>query len=111
MPLELKEISAALASVVEGAGTAIVRVEGRRRRPSSGMILAGDGLVIAANHAVERDEEIRVSFDGEETRSAELVGRDAGTDLALLRVEGGSGSAHARSDATETRVGHLLLVL
>jgi serine protease DegQ len=111
MPLELKEISAALASVVEKTGPAIVRVEARRRRPSSGMVISGGGMVIAANHAVERDEEIRVSLDGEETRSAELVGRDAGTDLALLRVEGGGGSAQPWSDSGETRVGQLLLAL
>ncbi|HYX92866.1 MAG TPA: trypsin-like peptidase domain-containing protein [Myxococcaceae bacterium] len=110
MAVELKEISSALASLVEENGVAVARVEGRRRRASSGIVLS-PGMVIAANHAVERDEDIRVSFDGEETRPAELVGRDAGTDLALLRVEGEGGSTRGWSDATELRVGNLVLAL
>jgi serine protease DegQ len=111
MSVDLKEISAALASVVETSRVGIARVEGRRRRASSGIVLSPDGLVIAANHAVERDEDIRVALDGEEGRSAELVGRDAATDLALLRVDGAGGATRGWTDAADTRVGHLLLAL
>jgi serine protease DegQ len=110
MPLDLMEVSAAFGSVVERAGAAVVRVEARRRRPSSGFVLSR-GMIVAANHAVEHDEEIRVSFGGEETRPAELVGRDAATDLALLRAEGSTAAGSDWVDAVEARVGHLVLGL
>lgn len=112
MAWDLMELSAALGSLVERAGGAIVRIEARRRRASSGFVLSPAGLIIAANHAVERDEDVRVSFGGEETRPAEVVGRDPSTDVALLRVEGASGAGTGEwVDAAEVRVGHVMLAL
>src|SRR5512143_2956047 len=63
-----------------------VRVEGRRRGPASGVVWSADGLVVAAHHAVERDDELEVGLPSGDTATAEVVGRDPSTDLALLRV-------------------------
>jgi S1-C subfamily serine protease len=105
------ELSAALGSIVESAETAVVRVEARRRRPSTGFLLSSSGSIVAAAHAVEYDEDIRVSFGGEQTQAAQLIGRDAATDIALLRVEGGIAARQDWADAGEVRVGHLVLAL
>ena len=43
----LEQLSESLASAVQLAGEGVVRVEGRRRIPSSGIVWAGDGLVVA----------------------------------------------------------------
>lgn len=58
-----------------------------KRSTGSGFVLTPDGLVVTNNHVVDRAEEISVRVaDGREF-SAEVVGRDASTDVALLRLK------------------------
>lgn len=106
----LVELSEAVAEAAARAAPWIVRVEGRRRGPASGAVWSADGLVVTASHAVEREEELSVGLEGGEVASAELLGRDPGTDLAVLRVVHGGLSPAEWSDA-EPRPGQLLLSL
>lgn len=107
----LQQLSDELAGAVERAGPAIVRVNARRRLPATGIVWSDDGLVVSANHVVERDDEITVTaHDGQEL-PAKLVGRDAGSDLAILRVEGGGLTPAERAPAGEVKVGGVVLAL
>jgi S1-C subfamily serine protease len=55
----------------------------------SGFAISTDGYIVTNNHVIENAMDIRVSFaDGEEL-TAELVGRDPHTDIAVLKVYGG----------------------
>lgn len=72
-------------SVVDITGKSIVRVEGRRTRPSSGVVWAPNRIVTVA-HAIDRDGELIVGLEGVE-HQAKLKGRDPGTDLALLEID------------------------
>jgi S1-C subfamily serine protease len=83
----LTSLSEDLAGIVAASGPAVVRVEARRRGAASGVVWSADGIVITADHVMERDEEIRVGLPDGTAATATLVGRDAGTDLAALRVE------------------------
>jgi S1-C subfamily serine protease len=103
-------VSDELANAVERVGTGVVTVDARRRHPASGIIWSGDGLIATANHVVERDEEIEVSLHDGRTLDATLVGRDPGSDLAVLRVDATGLTPLARSTA-EPRVGHLSLAI
>lgn len=108
----LTDLSRDLAGIVEAGGRSVVRVEARRRIPSSGIVWSADGTVITAAHAVERDEEIRVGLPDGSAVSATLVGRDPSTDLAVLHLEGASGLTPApHGDTGGLRVGHLVMVL
>ena len=104
-------ISNELAEIVEAAGPAVVRVEGRRRLPASGIVWSDDGIVVTAHHVVERDDRIRVGLTDDKQVEAELVGRDPTTDLAVLRVEGLEPSSVASAQADDLSVGHLVLAL
>ena len=54
----------------------------------SGFVIdAKNGYIITNNHVVKDAEEIRVTFQDEETLPAELIGTDEKTDLAVLKVE------------------------
>ena len=75
METEFEQWSQALSNAVAQVAPGVVRVEARRRRPSSGILLSAGGLIVTSAHAVERDENLRVSFDGEATVDAELMGR------------------------------------
>ena len=82
----LVELSDALADAAERAGKSTVLVNGRRRMPASGIVLAKD-LVLTAEHVIERDEDLSVVLaDGTEVQ-AKIAGRDAGSDLAVLKLE------------------------
>ena len=106
----LASVSDELAGAVERAGAAVVTVDGRRRHPASGIVWSADGLIATANHVVERDEEIGIGLPDGRTIAADLVGRDPGSDLALLRIAASDVLLLPRSDV-EPRVGHVALAI
>ncbi len=102
-------LSAALAEAAAGAGASVVRVEGRRR-PSSGVALSADTIVTAA-HALE-EEQISVGLPDGRVLPATVVGRDAGSDVALLKVEGAALTPASWADdaaSTSLAIGQLVL--
>lgn len=52
----------------------------------SGSILDQAGNILTNNHVVERAAELSVSFGGQKTYAATVVGRDPDTDLAVIRL-------------------------
>ena len=108
----LNDFSNELAAVVSAAGGSIVRVEARRHTPASGIVWSADGLILTAEHALRRDEGIKVGLADGQTVDAALVGRDPTTDLALLRVEGVGGLPPLEHAAeADMSVGHFVLAL
>lgn len=105
----LVELSNALADAAENAGKATVLVSARRRMPASGIVYTSD-LVLTADHVVEREEGIKVAFsDGTET-SAKVIGRDSGSDLAVLKLERTAADV-ATATETPARLGQIALAL
>lgn len=109
MASELASFSEALAGIVAAAAPQVVSVSGRRHYPSSG-ILWGEGVVVTADHALRRDEGIKVTLADGKVVAADLAGRDAGSDLAVLKLAGGGGSAAPRP-AAAVKPGELALVV
>lgn len=106
----LSELSEALASAVEQGAASTVTVKARRRLPASGVAWA-DGAILTANHVVERDEDISIVLpDGKEV-SASIAGRDPGSDLAVLKVEGARLALAERAPEDSARVGHMVLAI
>ena len=83
----LAALSDGMADAVEKIGPAVVRVNGRRRRPGSGVVYAPD-TVLTASHVLEREEDLTVGVGDGRTLPARFVGRDPSSDLAALKVEG-----------------------
>jgi len=86
MANELAAISVELASVTARAGQAVTAVHARPRFSSSG-VLWRPGVIVTAEHTIRREEDITVTLPGGNTVPATLAGSDAGTDIAVLRVE------------------------
>ncbi len=76
-----------LAGAVQKAGAAVVAVNARQRVPSTG-IHWSPGVIVTADHTVERDEEITIILADGRTVPATLAGRDPSTDIAVLKVQG-----------------------
>lgn len=107
----LKDVSSALAETVARAGKSVVRVEARRRLPASGIVWSSDGVIVTAHHVVHRDENIQIGLPDGVDVSAKLIGRDATTDLAVLRADASGIEAPEWANVGDLRVGHLVLAL
>ena len=107
----MMELSNAMAEAVNTAGPGVVRVEGRRRMPATGIVWSDDGVIVTANHVLRRDDHIQVGLEDGRSVLATLVGRDHSTDIAVLRVEDGGFSALVEANKQELGVGNLVLAL
>lgn len=103
-----RTLSGEFAGIIETAGGAVIAVHARRRIPSSGVVWR-PGIIVTADHTVERDEEIAITLPGGTRTPATLAGRDPSTDLAILRIEGASRPAIERGDASALKPGHWIL--
>src|ERR1051326_1989212 len=108
----LASLSDDLAGAAEAVGRSVVAIHARRRIPASGVVWR-DGVVVAAHHTVQRDEDITVTLHDGSTVGASLAGRDPSTDLAVLRLDGGAGALPpaVRLADDAPRPGHLVLAL
>ncbi|MBM3155999.1 MAG: trypsin-like serine protease [Chloroflexi bacterium] len=94
-----KKVARSANATYEGEGSA------------SGVIIAPDGYVVTNCHVTEGADSITVGLADGNSYSAQLVGQDAATDLALLRIPG-SGLPIARlGDSNKLRVGQLVIAI
>jgi len=105
----LQSLSEEMATLTEQVGGSVVRVEARRRLPASGVVWE-KGVIVTANHVVERDEDIQIGLPNGEKVPATLVGRDPSSDLAVLRAAFELPVPNWTTIET-LRVGHLVLAL
>jgi S1-C subfamily serine protease len=105
----LTELSNRISTLATQAGRHVVRVEGRRGGPSSGVAWSADGVILTAHHTLERDEEVRIGLPSGEDAAAEVVGRDPSTDLAVLRAKGAQLAPPDWVDEAQVAVGQLVL--
>jgi S1-C subfamily serine protease len=106
----LASVSDGLASAVQRAGRSVVAVHGRRRFPASGIAWRED-QVLTASHVLERDSDLSVTSPDGSQHAARLVGRDPGSDLAILAVAGASLQPIERAPAGSLSAGHLVLAV
>lgn len=110
------------ADLAARADPAVVFVKTVQRGRSGGRAIIGagtgsafvfdeNGLVLTNNHVIEGASDIRVVFGKAQEFPAEVVGRDAPTDIAVLRVEGGKHPAIALGDSDRMRVGDWVVAI
>jgi S1-C subfamily serine protease len=114
----LDAYSRAVTSVVDRVGPAVVRVEriadekNRGGGTGSGVVIAGDGLVLTNSHVVGDAGRVRLSFAEGSHREARVLGNDPDTDLALLRTDLPSGTpAASLGDSKMLKRGQLVVAI
>ncbi|MGH8118032.1 MAG: S1C family serine protease [Rhodanobacteraceae bacterium] len=112
----LDAYSRVVTEVADGVGPAVVRVESREPggRPGlgSGVIIAGDGLVLTNSHVVARARHAHVTLAEGGEAEADVLGDDRDTDLALLRANLPAGASPARlGDSARVRRGQLVIAI
>ena len=102
-------LSEGMADAVEKIGPSVVQVNGRRRRPASGVVYTAR-KVLTASHVVEREEDLSVVTHEGRTLEARFVGRDPANDLAVLEAAD-LGETVAEPAAGGVRVGQISLAV
>jgi len=69
------------------------RIQPEQRASGSGVIISDDGYIITNNHVVSDGgagvaDEITVTLHNKKTYKARLIGKDASSDLAVLKIDG-----------------------
>ena len=106
----LLSLSNELAGAVERVAGAVVAVHARPRLPSTGVHWR-PGIIVTADHTVRSEEEITVARPDGRTVAASLIGRDPGTDLAVLRVQDIDLPTADLGDPRSLKVGHIVLAV
>jgi S1-C subfamily serine protease len=114
----LDAYSRTVIAVAEAMSGSVANLQVRRRTrrgqamgAGSGVAISADGFLITSAHVVEGSEHGEASFsDGHET-PVSVVGADPLSDLAVLRADGGDLSPATLGDASELRVGQLVVAI
>lgn len=77
----------------------------------SGVIVSADGYIVTNHHVVNDANEIEVILNNNKTYKAKLIGKDADTDLALVKVEANDLPAISFSNSDSALVGEWVLAV
>ncbi|NVN86982.1 MAG: Do family serine endopeptidase [Rhodopseudomonas sp.] len=77
----------------------------------SGFFISADGFAVTNNHVVDGADKVEVTTDSGKTYKAKVIGTDARTDLALIKVEGGSDFPYAKLSDGKPRIGDWVLAV
>jgi S1-C subfamily serine protease len=106
-----RSLDSALATAVASIGPSVVHVA-RGRSGGSGIAWAEDLVISASFHTPDETRVGLPTADGDLAwREARVIGRDPGTDIALLRVEGGGLTPARFRELGDLAVGNLVLAV
>jgi Do/DeqQ family serine protease len=77
----------------------------------SGVIISPDGYIVTNNHVVDGASKIKVVLNDKREYSAELIGKDRNTDLALLKIEEKNLPFALQGNSDEVKVGQWVLAV
>ncbi len=77
----------------------------------SGFFISPDGYAVTNNHVVDGADKVEVTTDDGKTHTAKVIGTDARTDLALIKVEDGSNLPFAKLSDGKPRIGDWVLAV
>ena len=77
----------------------------------SGFFISPDGYAVTNNHVVDGADKVEVTTDDGKTYIAKVIGTDARTDVALIKVEGSSNFPFAKLSDGKPRIGDWVLAV
>ena len=77
----------------------------------SGFFISADGYAVTNNHVVDGATKVEVTTDDGKSYKAKVIGTDPRTDLALIKVEGGSNFSFAKLADGKPRIGDWVLAV
>ena len=77
----------------------------------SGVIISTDGFILTNNHVIDGANNIKVTLRDGTSYEAEVIGKDASLDIALLKVDAKNLTAATFGDSDEIQVGDYAVVI
>jgi serine protease Do len=77
----------------------------------SGFFISPDGYAVTNNHVVDGADKVEVTTDDGKVYKAKVIGTDPRTDVALIKVEGGSNFPFAKLSDSKPRIGDWVLAV
>ncbi|MFB9057908.1 trypsin-like peptidase domain-containing protein [Mariniflexile ostreae] len=78
----------------------------------SGVIVTPDGYIITNNHVINNSQELTVTLNNNKTYDAKIIGSDAKTDIALLKIEADNDLPFATfGDSDQVKIGEWVLAV
>lgn len=106
----LSILSQELTRLAERSARSVVSLNTRGGFPTSGTVWE-NGYIVTADHAVHGEDGIIVAFADSTEKPAEIVGRDSGTDIALLKCDTGDRGFARTLEPKNMRPGMLAVAL
>jgi len=85
--------------------------QGPAQGSGSGVIISDDGYIVTNNHVVDNADKIDVILPDKRSLVAKVIGRDANTDLALIKIEGSGFPIVKLGNSDNVRVGEWVLAV
>lgn len=86
--------------------------ERQERSGGTGFLVEADGYVLTNNHVIDGAEKVEVTVNGDDVYKAKVVGHDAATDLALLKIEGSKAFPFLKlGDSEKLRLGEWVMAI
>lgn len=84
----------------------------KRAAAGSGVIISSDGYIVTNNHVVDGADELTVTLnENSKEYSARIIGADATTDLALIKIDAKNLPAIVVANSDDVKVGEWVLAV
>ena len=83
----------------------------KRVGAGSGVIISTDGYIVTNNHVVDGADELMVTLNDNKEYSARIIGADATTDLALIKIDAKNLPAIVIANSDNAKVGEWVLAV
>jgi serine protease Do len=82
-----------------------------QRASGSGVIVSEDGYIVTNNHVVDGATDITVTLNDRKNYKAKVIGTDANTDLALIKIDGSHLPVMPMGNSDDARLGQWVLAI
>ncbi len=83
----------------------------QRKGSGSGVLISADGYIVTNNHVVDGSDEISVRLENKKDYKAKVVGKDASTDLAVIKIEAKGLPYLSFANSDDVRLGQWVLAI